>query len=111
MSTTTKAFRGITYEVTLDATVSSMSIRVAELLTGELWIGEFGSQYIAELTQKSGNYKPLDLFARMLEVAVNGASDSVTVDLLTYEDLELLRAQKHGMQAPSAGQHHNIPDK
>lgn len=42
---------------------------------------------------------------------MNGASDSVTVDLLTYEDLELLRAQKHGMQAPSAGQHHNIPDK
>lgn len=38
MSTTTKAFRGITYEVTLDATVSSMSIRVAELLTGEVLI-------------------------------------------------------------------------
>ena len=36
MTSVVKTFRGVTYEVTLDATVSALTVHVAERLTGEV---------------------------------------------------------------------------
>ena len=48
---------------------------------------------VSDLTQKTGNYKQFDIFVSMIESALTKTSDSVTLDLLTYADLQLLRNQ------------------
>ena len=67
-----------------------------ECETGERWTGAFSADYIESLTSKTGNYKALGTFARMLSGALDGTADSVFVDLLTARDLEQLRARKRG---------------
>ena len=51
---------------------------------------------IEDLTQKTGNFKQFGVFVSMLKAAVARSSESVTLDLLTYADLEALRGQKFG---------------
>ena len=55
---------------------------------------------IEDITAKTGNYKKFSVFVKMLLSAVKQASDSVFVDLLTYQDLEVLKSRKSGGQAP-----------
>ena len=57
--------------------------------------------FISDLTQKTGNYKQFDIFVNMVESALTKNSDSVTLDLLTYADLQLLRNQVTGSYANS----------
>lgn len=57
---------------------------------------------IEEITQKAGNYKKFAVFVRMLCSALSRESDSVFVDLLTYGDLEQLKAQKTGSASTAA---------
>lgn len=54
---------------------------------------------IEDITSKTGNYKKFPVFVKMLLSAVKNASDSVFVDLLTYQDLEMLKHRKAGAQA------------
>ncbi|XP_076392587.1 centrosomal protein CCDC61 isoform X3 [Megachile rotundata] len=49
---------------------------------------------IENLTHKTGNYKHFDVFAAMLQSGLLKTSESITLDLLTFEDLELLRAHR-----------------
>ena len=49
-----------------------------------------------EITARTGNYKKFAVFARMLLAALRRDSDAVAVDLLTYADLEALRARRAG---------------
>ena len=50
-----------------------------------------------EITHKAGNFKKFSVFSKMLSAALTEEKDSVLyVDLLTYSDLELLKARKHG---------------
>ncbi len=49
-----------------------------------------------EITQKAGNFKKFSVFVKMLCSALAKDSESVFVDLLTYSDLELLKARKTG---------------
>ena len=72
-----------------------------ECETGERWTGAFSADYIESLTSKTGNYKALGTFARMLSGALDGTADSVFVDLLTARDLEQLRARKRGSTVPT----------
>ena len=51
---------------------------------------------IEDLTQKTGNFKQFGVFVSMLKAAVTRSRESVTLDLLTYADLEALRGQKFG---------------
>ena len=51
---------------------------------------------LEELTRKTGNYKQFSVFVSMLKAAITRSSDSVSLDLLTYADLEILRSQKYG---------------
>ena len=51
---------------------------------------------IEEMTQKTGNFKKFPVFVKMLNTALSRNSDVVFVDLLTYADLEMLKARKTG---------------
>ena len=51
---------------------------------------------LEELTKKTGNYKQFNVFVSMLNAAITRSSESVSLDLLTYADLEALRNHKLG---------------
>ena len=64
--------------------------------TADQWRAEFDKVYIEELTHKTGNFKQFDIFVNMLENAITDSSESVSLELLTYSDLEALRSHKSG---------------
>jgi len=49
---------------------------------------------VEDITSKTGNFKKFVVFVRMLQSAALQQSDSVFIDLLTYQDLEILKAKK-----------------
>lgn len=71
-----------------------MKISIEEKETGKRWLGDFPVSYIEEITHKTGNYKKFNVFMKMLNTALDNCSESVFVDLLTYQDLEMLKNRK-----------------
>lgn len=55
-----------------------------------------GNAEIEDITSKTGNFKKLPVFIKMLRAALRQDSDTVFADLLTYSDLEALKAQRGG---------------
>ncbi|XP_067831006.1 centrosomal protein CCDC61 [Heptranchias perlo] len=90
-------FRGIEYIVTMMVTGDVLEVEVEDRLTSDQWRGEFEAIYIEDVTHKTGNFKQFSIFCNMLESAITKSSESVTLDLLTYSDLELLRNRKTGV--------------
>lgn len=90
-------FRGIEYVVSLmvDNNKEIFILEVEDRLTSDQWRGEFDARYVEDLTHKTGNFKQFSVFVNMLESALSKNSNSVSVDLLTYGDLESLRTQQH----------------
>lgn len=87
-------FRGKDYLINLysDKNCSSnIEIKVTEKKTLEEWRGSYDASYVETLTQKTGNYKRFDTFISMLKSGLLETSNCVTLDLLTLEDLEMLR--------------------
>lgn len=72
------------------------TVEVQSSDTADQWRATFEKEYIEELTHKTGNFKQFDIFANMLENAITDGSDAVSLELLTYNDLEALRSQKGG---------------
>jgi hypothetical protein len=70
---------------------------------------------VEDITSKTGSFKKFSIFVRMLQSAVLQQSDSVFVDLLTCQDLELLKAKKaaaaavHGDAAAQQQQPRQLP--
>ncbi|XP_034033346.1 coiled-coil domain-containing protein 61-like [Thalassophryne amazonica] len=102
-------FRGVEFAVKIEVEKSLLIVEISDSVTADQWRGEFDPPYIEDLTRKTGNFKQFPIFCSMLESAVRKTSDSVTLDLLTYADLELLRNRKVGVvsrprshQQPSA---------
>lgn len=56
-----------------------------------------------DITSKTGSFKKFSVFVRMLQSAVLQQSDSVFVDLLTCQDLEMLKAKKAAAAAAATG--------
>lgn len=73
-------------------------IQIENCETFDQWEGKYDVTYIEELSHKTGNFKQFGVFCSMLESALLQNSESVTLDLLTYEDLKVLREQKLGKQ-------------
>ncbi|XP_016133135.1 centrosomal protein CCDC61 isoform X1 [Sinocyclocheilus grahami] len=90
-------FRGAEYAVKVEMAEQLLIIEISDVVTAAQWRGEFDPAYIEDLTRKTGNFKQFPVFCSMLESAVNKSSESVTLDLLTYSDLELLRNRKAGV--------------
>ncbi|XP_019619910.1 PREDICTED: coiled-coil domain-containing protein 61-like [Branchiostoma belcheri] len=89
------SFRGAEFTVTMNVTGGDhLAVEVQDKLTADQWAGTFSSSYLEDLTHKTGNYKSFPIFVNMLESALTQTCDSVTLDLLTYTDLETLRGKK-----------------
>lgn len=54
---------------------------------------------IEEITHKAGNFKKFGVFTTMLCSAFSKDNESVFVDVLTFSDLEMLKARKMGGKA------------
>lgn len=67
-----------------------------------IFLFPFTYQDIENLTHKTGNYKQFDVFVAMLQSGLLKTSESITLDLLTFEDLELLRSRKIDSSSISA---------
>ncbi|NWI89110.1 CCD61 protein, partial [Pitta sordida] len=83
-----------TVRVTLART--ALRVEVEAHGTADLWKGEFDAAFIEDLTRRTGNFKQFGIFCSMLESALMQSSDSVSLELLTYADLENLRSWKVG---------------
>ncbi|XP_050175510.1 centrosomal protein CCDC61 isoform X2 [Myiozetetes cayanensis] len=83
-----------TVRVTLARTV--LRVEVEAHGTADLWRGEFDAAFIEDMTRKTGNFKQFGIFCSMLESALIQSSESVSLELLTYTDLETLRSWKVG---------------
>lgn len=90
-------FRGIEHILRVRNTGDHrLEVEVEDALTTDQWRGEFDAEFIEDLTHKTGNFKQYAIFCNMLHSALTQSSESVTLDLLTYADLELLRHRKAG---------------
>ncbi|XP_062867608.1 centrosomal protein CCDC61 [Trichomycterus rosablanca] len=90
-------FRGVEFSVKVELQDRLLTVEITDLVTADQWRGEFDPAYIEDLTRKTGNFKQFPIFCSMLDSAVSKSSESVTLDLLTYSDLELLRNRKAGV--------------
>ncbi|XP_076607432.1 centrosomal protein CCDC61 isoform X7 [Chaetodon auriga] len=96
-------FRGVEFSVKIEVDKGLLIVEISDSLTADQWRGDFDPAYIEDLTRKTGNFKQFPIFCSMLESAVRKTSDSVTLDLLTYADLELLRNRKAGVVSRPRG--------
>ncbi|XP_029956605.1 centrosomal protein CCDC61 isoform X2 [Salarias fasciatus] len=96
-------FRGVEFSVKIEVDRGLLIVEISDSVTADQWRGEFDPAYIEDLTRKTGNFKQFPIFCSMLESAVRKTSDSVTLDLLTYADLELLRNRKAGVVSRPRG--------
>ncbi|NXJ58389.1 CCD61 protein, partial [Spizaetus tyrannus] len=90
------AFRHGGHAVRLTLARSALEVEVEAHLTADQWRGEFDAAFIEDLTHKTGNFKQFGIFCSMLESALMQSSESVSLELLTYADLETLRSRKVG---------------
>ena len=94
-------FHGARYILTvMSSPAAGLTVEAERDDTSERWIGTFGAAFVEEITAKTGNFKKYEVFVKMLVGALDGSSTTVAVDLLTYADLEALRARKSGAPAP-----------
>ncbi|XP_006901340.1 PREDICTED: coiled-coil domain-containing protein 61 [Elephantulus edwardii] len=89
-------FRGVEHAVRVMVSGQVLELEVEDRMTADQWRGEFDANFIEDLTHKTGNFKQFNIFCNMLESALTQSSESVTLDLLTYTDLESLRNRKMG---------------
>ncbi|CAM9758509.1 unnamed protein product, partial [Choristocarpus tenellus] len=88
---------GSTYFITTSVSGRELLRVEAEADDGtSRWAGEFPSKYVEGITHKTGSAKRFSVFVKMLLSGLAMGSDSVFVDLLTYADLELLKARRAG---------------
>lgn len=59
---------------------------------------------LEELTHQVGNYKKYGVFVKMLISGLSSDSENVYVNLLTYNDLQLLKARKLGVSTSFSSQ-------
>eukprot|EP00485_Elphidium_margaritaceum_P003226 CAMPEP_0202688740 /NCGR_PEP_ID=MMETSP1385-20130828/4192_1 /ASSEMBLY_ACC=CAM_ASM_000861 /TAXON_ID=933848 /ORGANISM="Elphidium margaritaceum" /LENGTH=786 /DNA_ID=CAMNT_0049343773 /DNA_START=79 /DNA_END=2439 /DNA_ORIENTATION=+ len=103
-----QAFNNKTYFVRALQKDGTLFVEVEEVKTGHKWKNQFIHGYIEEMTNKTGNFKTFDKFCKMMYSALQCSSSSsktvdnertsssstVFIDLLTYQDLEILKARK-----------------
>ncbi|KAK2147355.1 hypothetical protein LSH36_557g01029 [Paralvinella palmiformis] len=88
-------FRGVECTVTMTTTNDDhLTLEVEDQVTTDQWRASFDAPFIEDLTRKTGNYKQFPIFVNMMESAILKNSESVSLDLLTYSDLEKLRSRK-----------------
>ncbi|NXC00332.1 CCD61 protein, partial [Orthonyx spaldingii] len=90
------AFRPGPHTVRVTLARAALRVEVEAHGTADLWRAEFDASLIEDLTRKTGNFKQFGIFCSMLESALTQSSESVSLELLTYTDLEALHSRKVG---------------
>lgn len=102
---TTMVFHNVEYVLSLEVESEgdSLTMEVEDKASGSRWNGHFSSRYIEEITHKTGNFKKFSVFLKMLVTSMSPqGSDTVFIDLLTYNDLEMLKNRKARKQPGGA---------
>ncbi|XP_018324333.1 coiled-coil domain-containing protein 61 isoform X2 [Agrilus planipennis] len=86
--------RGRDYLVKMFATNTCLEILVTDKKTGEEWQCNYDNLFIENLTHKTGNYKQFDIFVTMIKSGLLKTSSSISLNLLTLEDLEAMRIKR-----------------
>lgn len=68
-----------------------LNLEVEEIKTSHKWAGRYSVQYLEEITRKTGSFKRYPTFLKMLQTALDGGTESVSADLLSQQDLEVLK--------------------
>ena len=88
-------FNNTTYYVRATTTSTTLYVEVEQLDNSHKWNNRFVKSHIEEMTSKTGNYISFDRFCEMIKSALQRNNDgSVYIDLLTWQDLEILKARK-----------------
>ena len=83
------------YVRALTNTNTSLYVEVEQINNGNKWNNRFVKSHIEEMTNKTGNYISFDRFCEMINSALQRNNNgSVYIDLLTWQDLEILKARK-----------------
>lgn len=88
------SFHGIDYIIKISTRDDVLYIEIEQKDSGNIWKNSFTANYIEEISQKTGNFKKFPVFVKMLLSSVIKSSDAVFLDILTYQDLEMLKARK-----------------
>ncbi|ORX50082.1 hypothetical protein BCR36DRAFT_353044 [Piromyces finnis] len=72
----------------------SLVISIKKESTNEIWKGKYTNNYVEEITKKTGNFKKFSVFVEMLFSAIKMSSKTVTLDLLTLNDVKKLRENR-----------------
>lgn len=92
---------GIDYLVSLKSKNEDLNLIVEEKATGQIWKGEFAGKYVEEITQKTGNFRKFDVFVKMLVSGIKQETEAISLDIMTYQDLEFLRNKKDNSTSSS----------
>ncbi|OXB52804.1 hypothetical protein ASZ78_009483 [Callipepla squamata] len=92
-------FRGKEHSIRLSMSQAALELEVEECCSTERWRGHFDAASVEDLTRKTGNFKQFGIFCSMLEAALIKSSEAVSLELLTYSDLEALWCCKAGVAA------------
>ncbi|KAA0191437.1 hypothetical protein FBUS_06614 [Fasciolopsis buskii] len=85
-------FQGEKYEVeTFSDTRDQLKIEIRHCSSGEEWHVQLTAAYVEELTRKTGNFKRFDTFCSMIQSALSQRTNTLSLDLVSYDDLEALR--------------------
>lgn len=90
-------FRGKEHSIQLSVSQAVLEVEVEERRSTKRWRGHFDAASVEDLTRKTGNFKQFGIFCSMLEAALMKSSEAVSLELLTYGDLEALRCCKVGV--------------
>ena len=88
----------------MNAKEDGMTLEIEQKNTGDIWKNVFSAEYIEEITQKTGNFKKFNVFLKMLMTSLSKNSESVFLDILTYQDLQVLKTRKQGQSSQSQSQ-------
>jgi hypothetical protein len=77
----------------------TFTVRIVNEDLTERWFGNYGANYIDDLTQKAGCVKRLSVFWRMLVDGAKCKSPKLTLEVLTSEEMENLSHSKFGSES------------
>lgn len=89
-----KSFHGVSYVISYEVQESAFLLRLETENSLRNWFGKFSSSYVENVTSKTGNFKRFEVFAKMLAQALSAPTKSLFTDILTSQDLHLLKARK-----------------
>ena len=95
-----KVFQGNEYLVNIKAQEDKLNLLIEEKLSVRRWRGEFSPEDCQNITFKAKFEIPYYKFVEFLVFSLMNKSDKILVDLLSFQDLQLLKAKRSNNTAP-----------